>query len=99
GHRARIRADASAARTPRDRGGRHRAPRRPVAVGEGAADVVAPTDAAAVGGSAIVRRRARARLARADADREAPRHPELDDLRLRVRLAPAPARLSSGDEG
>ena len=46
-----------------------------------------------------VRRRARARLARADDDRAAPGHPEHDDVRLRVRVAAAPARLPRGDEG
>ena len=46
-----------------------------------------------------LRRRARARVARAD-DHGAPaRHPELDDLRLRVGLAAAPARLPRRDEG
>ena len=46
-----------------------------------------------------LRRRARARVARAD-DHGAPaRDPELDDVRLRVRLAAAPARLPGGDEG
>jgi hypothetical protein len=55
--------------------------------------------AATLGEGARVRRRARARLARADHDGEAARHPELDDVRLRVRVAPAPARLPSRDEG
>ena len=39
-----------------------------------------------------LRRRARARLARADDDRAAARDPERDDPRLRVRDAPAPSR-------
>ena len=44
-----------------------------------------------------LRPRARARLARPDADRALARHPERDHVRLRVRLAPAPARLPRGD--
>src|SRR5438045_1059405 len=44
-----------------------------------------------MGARPAVRRRARARVARADADRKAARHPERDYLRLRDRLAAAPA--------
>ena len=46
-----------------------------------------------------LRRRARARLARADADGPPARHPQLDDVRLRVRDAAAPDRLPGRDEG
>ena len=46
-----------------------------------------------------LRPRARARLARADDDRAPARHPELDDVRLRVGVAPAPARLPRRDAG
>ena len=46
-----------------------------------------------------LRPRARPRLARADHDRAAARHPELDDVRLRVGVAPAPARLPRSDAG
>ena len=46
---------------------------------------------------ARVRPRARPRLARPDADRALAGDPERDHVRLRVRLAPAPARLPRGD--
>ena len=46
-----------------------------------------------------VRPGAGARLARADAGRAEPRHPERDRPRLRVRLAPASARAAGGDTG
>src|SRR4029453_9740190 len=46
-----------------------------------------------VGAGAQLRPRARARLARADVDGPPPRDPELDDVRLRVRVAATPARL------
>ena len=52
-----------------------------------------------LGEAARLRPRARARLARPDADRPLARDPERDDVRLRVRLAPAPARLPRGDAG
>ena len=51
------------------------------------------------GRSRALRPRARPRLARPDADRAVARDPERDDLRLRVRVAPAPARLPRGDAG
>jgi len=55
--------------------------------------------AQALGEGPRLRRRARARLPRAD-DHGAPaRDPELDDVRLRVRDVPAPARLPRGDAG
>src|SRR5204863_2372989 len=76
-----------------------RAPRRPVAAREGALDDVAPTGAPELGTRAFVRRRARPRVARADDDGPPSRHPELDHVRLRVRVAPAPARLPRSDEG
>ena len=98
-HRARLRADAAAARAARARGGRgDRAARRPLAHGQGARDGVAPARAAELGARPRLRRRARARLARADDDRAAARHPELDDVRLRVGVAAAPARLPRRDE-
>ena len=59
----------------------------------------APARAAAVGARPRLRRRARARLARADDDRAPARHPELDHVRLRVGVAAAPARLPRRDAG
>ena len=52
--------------------------------------------AARLGGAARLRSRARARLARADDDGAPARHPQLDDVRLRVGVAPAPARMPCG---
>src|ERR671924_162993 len=49
------------------------------------------------GGRSQLRRRARARLARADADCAAARDPERDDVRLRVCVAPASTRLPRRD--
>src|SRR5205823_3153785 len=74
-------------------------PRRPLAPAEGAAHDPAARGVEAVGEGPQLRRRARARLARADADGAQARRPELDDVRLRVRDVAAPARLSRGDEG
>ena len=68
-------------------------------LGQGARRCVAAARAAALGEGTRLRRRARARLARADDDRAPARHPELDDVRLRVGVAPAPARLPRRDEG
>ena len=51
----------------------------------------------ALGERPRLRSRARARLARADDDRAPARHPERDDVRLRVGVAAAPARLPRGD--
>ena len=73
--------------------------RRPLARAEGAADDAPPRRVAPLREGARLRRRARARLARVDDHGAAPRHPELDDVRLRVRDASAPARLPRGDEG
>ena len=99
-HRARLRADARAARAARPRGRRgRRAPRRPVARAEGAPDDAPARRAAQLGEGPRLRRRARARLARADDLRAATRNPELDDLRLRVRHAATPARLPRRDAG
>ena len=53
----------------------------------------------ALGEGPRLRRRARARLPRADDHGAAARHPELDDVRLRVRDVPAPARLPRRDAG
>src|SRR5205814_8208706 len=55
--------------------------------------------AQALGERTRLRRRARPRLPRADDHGAAPRHPELDDVRLRVRDVPAPARLPRCDAG
>ena len=98
-HGARLRADAAADRVARDDRDRDRPPRRPLGARQGAADALAPEGAARVGEAARVRSRARARLARADDDRSPPRHPERDDVRLRVGVAAAPARLPCGDPG
>ena len=73
-------------------GGRSRGP-------EGPADDASPRRAEEVGEGPRLRRRTGARLARADDDRPPARHPELDDVRLRVRDDPASARLPRGDEG
>ncbi len=99
GHLPRLRPDAAAAGLARDRGGGDRKARRPVAVRQSALDGIAPADASPLGEGTRLRHRARPRLARADDDRAALRHPERDDVRLRVRLAAAPARLPGGHEG
>src|SRR5207302_4329777 len=52
-----------------------------------------PAGAPALGPRPGVRRRPRARVARAHDDGAPAGNPELDDLRLRVRLAPASARV------
>src|SRR5713101_6886632 len=98
-HRTRLRPDAAAARAARALRRGDRPPRRAVAGAEGPADDASPRRAEEVGEGTRLRRRPRARLPRADADRAPARHPELDDVRLRVRDAPAPARLPRGDEG
>ena len=99
-HRARLRADGRVARRctgSRRRG--HRPSRRPVARAEDPPDDRPARRAQALGEGPRLRRRARARLPRAD-DHGAPaRPPELDDVRLRVRDVPAPARLPRGDAG
>ena len=96
-HRARLRADAAADRVARDDRDGDRPPRRPVGTRQGAADAHAAEGAAALGEGPRLRPRARPRLARADDDRAPARHPELDDVRLRVGVAAAPARLPGGD--
>src|SRR5207244_202525 len=73
--------------------------RRPLQAGKAPRDEEAPALAQALGTGSGLRRRARARLARADDDRTPARDPELDDVRLRVRMAAAPARLPRRDEG
>ena len=99
-HGARLRADAPADRAARDDGDA-RSATTAGARGSGKARQLTSRLGAlrrwAQGPR--LRRRARARLARAD-DHGAPaRDPELDHLRLRVGLAAAPARLPGGDEG
>ena len=96
-HLARLRTDGAAARAARDRGGDPRPARRPVAAREGALADLAARRPAPLGQGPGVRHRARARLARADPHRTPARDPELDHLRLRVRMAPAPARLPCRD--
>src|SRR5213082_543208 len=59
---------------------------------EGAVPLLATQRPAPLGATARLRPGARARLARADPDRATARHPERDDARLRVRVAPAPPR-------
>ena len=98
-HGTRLRADAAADRVARDDGDGDRASRRPVGAREVRAAAVAAEGAAAVGEGPRLRPRTRARLTRADDDGAPPRHPERDDVRLRVGVAPAPARLQGGDAG
>ena len=96
-HDARLRADDSADRVARHDRDRDRPPRRPLVDRQGAPAALAAAGTAALGEGTRLRPRARARLARADDDGAPPRHPELDDLRLRVGVAAAPARLPRGD--
>ena len=96
-HRARLRADAAADRVARHDRDRDRPPRRPLGARQGAADARAAEGAAPLGEAARLRSRARPRLARADDDRAPARHPERDDVRLRVGVAAAPARLPRRD--
>ena len=66
-HRARLRADGAAARAARDRGRRARPARRALAARQVPLADLAPARPAQLGARPRVRRRARARLARADA--------------------------------
>ena len=98
GHRARVRPDAcscsSCTGSTRRWSGTTAARST---LGKARAELVARARASTLGEAARLRPRARPRLARPDADRPLARHPERDDVRLRVRLAPAPARLPRGD--
>ncbi len=98
-HGARVRPDAAADRAARHEGDGDRAPRRPVAARQGATAHLAPAHLEGLGEAPRLRRRAGARIARADDHSPPARDPELDDLRLRVRLAAARARLPRSDEG
>src|SRR5207302_1962298 len=98
-HRTRLRPDAAAARAARSLGGGDRQARGALPPAEGPPDESPSRRAQTVGEGTRLRRRARARLARADDDRAPARDSQLDDVRLRVRDAPAPARLPGGDEG
>jgi hypothetical protein len=98
-HVPRLRADGAAARAPRNRRRDPRPPRRSVTLRQDTLAPFANARVALVGPRQELRRSARARLARADADRAPARHSKRDDVRLRVRLAPAPARLPGGDAG
>src|SRR5919197_593532 len=93
GHVTRLRPDGGAAGVARHRRRGARAARWALAAREGTVAVLETPRAAGLGEGPGVRRRPHARLARTDRDRPPPRDPERDDVRLRVRLAPAPARL------
>ena len=71
--------------------------RRRVDLRQGASRARTGPGAPDLGQAAPVRPRARTRVARPDPDRPVTGDPERHDVRLRVRLAPAPAGLPRGD--
>ena len=96
-HGARLRADAPADRVARhDRDG-DRPSRRALRRWQGTPDAYAPASAAQMGARPRVRCRPGAWLTRVDHDRAAARHPVRDDVRLRVGVVAASARLPRGD--
>src|SRR5581483_4275117 len=93
----RLCADRAADRAARDDGDGDRPPRRALPLRQGGADGEPPPRVAELGARSGVRPRARPWFARADVDGATAANPERDDLRLRVGVAPAPARLPRCD--